>query len=143
MKKIFLIVLLIGFICVGCSFGNKSDELDFHDDRIDKLEENHSSITKVVATRISEGGNSCYDVTEYKDNIYNSIINMKAVEKHSRYVKDDGLIYDFILSNNEHISFEFNGGSYVKSIDEIYELEKTRYEIKYDKEIGCDLLEKE
>ena len=138
MKKIFLMILLICFICVGCSFGSEEDELKIDDPKIDSLKESHDNISEVIAYKITIGGRVCYDVTEYKDNIYNSIINMKATEKHSRFTTDDGLIFRFIMNDSSDISFEFNHGSYVKNAQEMYLLEKTSYEIKYDKEIECE-----
>ena len=131
MKKVISILLLSLFI-VGCN-----NKIDIEEPKIDSLKENYNRIEKVIAIKISIGGRTCYDVTEYKDNIYNSIINMKATEKTEEYTRDDGLIYNFVL-NDSNITFEFNNGSYVKSLKEMYKLEKTHYEIKYDKEIECD-----
>lgn len=131
MKKVISILLLSLFI-VGCN-----NKIEIEEPKIDSLKENYNRIEKVIAIKISIGGRTCYDVTEYKDNIYNSIINMKATEKTEEYTRDDGLIYNFVL-NDSNITFEFNNGSYVKSLKEMYKLEKTHYEIKYDKEIECD-----
>lgn len=131
MKKILLILLAI--LVVGC--GKK--EIDFHDDKIDKLKDNYENIEKVVAIDVGEGGYTCYDITDYKKNAYDSVVNMKVIEKTESYARDKGLIYQFVLNNSDVISFEFNNGSYVKSIDELYLLEKTHYDIKYDNQIEC------
>jgi hypothetical protein len=141
MKKILIILLLICLITVGCGKKEEKEEtetIDFHDEKIDKLRESHDKIDKVIARKFTEGGMLCYDITDYKEDAYKSVVDMKVIGKGEGYNLDNGLSYQFILNDSTSYSFEFNNGNYVKQFKDAYKLAKTNYKIYYDKQVGCE-----
>ena len=142
MKKILLLLLLVSVLAVGC--GNKEEKeeepekIEFHDEKIDKLKGSHDKIEKVIARKFTEAGMFCYDITDYKENAYKVVADMKVIGKSTEIAVDNELSYQFILNDNDSLTFNFNSGNYVKTFEERYKLEKTSYKIYYDKQVNCD-----
>ncbi len=141
MKKLLILLLFISVIFVGCGNKEEKEEIDFHDEKIDKLRDNHDKIEKVIARKFTVAGMFCYDITDYKENAYKVVADMKVIGKSEEIAVDNELSYQFILSDSSSLSFDFNSGNYVKSFKERYKLEKTHYKIYYDKQVDCDSYE--
>ena len=134
---LFLVVMLV-LCCLVTACNKKQEPITIEDKEMDQLKQSYDQIHKVVATDISIGGRTCYDVTEYKDGIYNSLINMKLIKETYEHGTDTGIYYHFILKDKSILSFGFNLGHYEKR-NKYYINKKPNYKIEYEKEVDCDL----
>jgi len=140
-RKVIYSVLIISllFLVVGCH--KKQTGYTYAGNEIEELKENYNNTSKVISLHVTEGGIICYDVTEYKDDIYNSLINMKILGETEEVATDNGLYYEFYLNNGEKLAYGFNAGHYEKD-NKYYVIEKPSFKISYDKEVDCGIWKK-
>jgi hypothetical protein len=120
MKRAMFVIFIIIILC-SCAKEETSLEFRFTD-YYEYMIDNSENIESVTMVTITEMGKLCYDVTSYKDKLYDNIINTKIIDKTDVVVTDDDLMYIFNFNDGEMVSYTYNG-TYLVYKNENYEID--------------------
>ena len=122
MKKVLIILFMLIILC-SCDKEKKDNNIEFRfTDYYEYMIDNGNNIKRVTMTTITEGGRFCYNVTSFKDRLYDNIINTNIVSKTDIVVTDDDLIYTFEFNDGESINYKYNC-TYLVINNENYEID--------------------
>lgn len=136
MKKIILIICLT--ILCGC----QKEIINFkYTDYYEYMIDNVNEIEKVTMTTVTELGKMCYDVTNYKEIVYDSIINTVIIKESNIRTTDDDLSYTFNFNDGTIVSYSYEGRNLIYN-NKQYEIE-SYYKISPNdlegQEIDCSI----